>query len=391
MNSRLFEIADSLNVTVEIINGTGHSDLHGTRWWDGKICVGDLSAVLGHWKPTCFLDRTTFCSEWFEKKLDPTLFPAMRDIQRLFWRRTLLSQLRPSELVQRAAELARTFSDDDSQRAGVGIVARRCFDKTQKDFGKDCLLLERAIFIDRPDNRFLNKSQEFFSWLEPAKQKDLFATTAPLPNNDGSAEKTRSLFQQTRISLQKVRFEDHGWPETQLILANATMLFGVTGAGFINQLWMPRGSVLVILDCTECPPCLWAPCDLETPHRPHDQIAQYLGHHVFHYQTLGFSKVWGYPMVSPPHFWHALAEFLWEVNWNMGWYLSPAAGGVSELTQGEREEDRGDSLLCDANEQSRKMRCRIFGGRAKWRGPERYLPLEDYLVEDEKSWKPPAP
>ena len=300
---------------------------------------------------------STFCLEQWMDTFDPTMWGPIREVQRLFRKHII-------EKVPGGEQLARgPFGVD-------GIVPR----EQERQGRADSTIRERILFVDRTSKtvtipRQIPALDKFFAHFEQNKAS-IF-----------SGNKTGEPFP----DLERIVFSPkaHTWEKTQLTLANSTVMIGVTGAGFFNQFWLPRESILILLDCTRC--LKNQRCTIAKPHRPHDKWAGYLGHHVLHYMVDADTYDNGYPLADMVFFWNSVTKFVKQIKQNFAVYEEDAAhwAGMTGGANGKRKHfggkdtlQVGQSLLCDTNESTRKMRCRLFGGKPRWKavgvGDENY-------------------
>ena len=324
---RMLEIAESLGIHMEFVDGPAdvNSEISMPLWRNGKFCVA--GKVL-------FGLRPGWGYNYAQAGADTQLMDGLGEIQQRLRQHIV-------HYVSGGKEAALTFGEagrvPNICPAGAAAApkgtARQMFtqltsrsNKTIKnDFPVDtvtrpnilqnflrrattppkCLITERAVWLERSDPRSVDEAQ---LW---AAHKEIAATSALL--ND----------------VQPINFAKKSWSESQKILQQTTLLMGISGAGFMNQWWLPRGSKIVILDCTGC--FFGQFCTINDPHRAHDLHSQFFGHHVLHYMVESNADysagaedtgvAHGFPLPSPHHFWKGAEYKDKNIMWKGGTQL----------------------------------------------------------------------
>ena len=240
------------------------------RSWGANqdICVGPEGMLFGHWQPP----RRTF-RRFFEEyidvypaekgvALDSILFDGLRSLQRILWNgvfnRGGNNVIDPGE-TEYLGYLEQRKERSKSRSAARAAVRRSPFVKMD------------AIWIDRSDARSFNVTK----LISPASQEE--------HQHQPGREPQQGLQHLLHLNVTLLQFESLSWESLTNVLANhADIIFSVPGAGFLNQMFLPRGTPLILLDCTRC--ISNQPTSENKPHRDHTIFSGYFGHHLLQYE-----------------------------------------------------------------------------------------------------------
>lgn len=399
-----------------VVPPEAHSDTGPLKVWNHEnICVGEEGLVVGQWQHYCK----------GPSRIEPHVWAEPVDYQVV--QHEMFIPHGGRWLVPEMMEAFRRM-----QRGFVGGAVGEAVEGVPGAGGGSTSAVFNVLWIERSDKRRFDDNKLFdavksSSSTEKATRRALSSALAT--NGDRSPPLPQEEPHTTRLRVRRTSFSQLSWAQTTTLLKQTDILMGVSGAGFTNQLWLKRGSILILIDCTRCFVAARDFCTLDAPHRPHELFAQYAGHHMLHYMMESeedYVKV-GFPQPDGTHFWASVGRFLAEVERFVGARrkVGRALGGrgegpkrlvessVRERSLSEQGTPRrmssyektlpyyernrvgqriagappsrlvGESLNCDTNHRTKKMRCRIFGQAEFWATPDH---PDGYLSPERGEW-----